>query len=71
MSSSNLSFFFGLIFILLSYSEFAFSSLNACGYATAAVEKTLRVSPLYYDRGQQVVHSGLSYWVEGRGVHYI
>ena len=31
------------------------------------LKTTLRVSPLYYDRGQQVVHSGLSYWVEGRG----
>ena len=35
------------------------------------LKTTLRVSPLYYDSGQQVVHSGLSYWVEGRGVHYI
>ena len=32
------------------------------------LKTTLRVSPLYYDRGQQVVHSGLSYWVEGCGV---
>ena len=29
------------------------------------------LSPLYYDRGQQVELSGLSYWVVGRGVHYI
>ena len=29
------------------------------------LKTTLRVSPLYYDRGQQAVHSGLSYWVEG------
>ena len=34
------------------------------------LKTTLRISPLYYDRGQQVVHSGLSYWVEGRGFHY-
>ena len=32
-----------------------FLSLNACGYAAAAVaNKALRVSPLHYDRGQQV-----------------
>ena len=35
------------------------------------LKTTLQVSHLYYDRGQQVVYSGLSYWVEGRGVHYI
>ena len=35
------------------------------------LKTTLRVSTLYYDRGQQVVHSDLRYWVEGRGVHYI
>ena len=35
------------------------------------LETTLRVSILYDDRGQQVVHSGLSSWVEGRGVHLI
>ena len=27
------------------------------------LKTTQRVSPLYYDRGQQVVHPGLSYWV--------
>ena len=32
---------------------------------------TVRVSPLYYDMGQQVVNSSLGYWVEGRGVHYM
>ena len=43
-----------------------FLSLNACCYAPAAVEnKALRVSPLYYDRGQQVAHSCLSCWVVG------
>ena len=35
------------------------------------LKTTLQVSPLFYDRGQHVVHSGLSYWVEGRGVHYL
>ena len=35
------------------------------------LKTTLRVSPLYYDSGQQVVNSGLIYWVEGRGAHYI
>ena len=41
-------------------------SLNACCYAPAAVEnKALRVSPLYYDRGQHVAHSDLSCWVVG------
>ena len=44
--------------IFLSYGEFAFFEFN-CKRLHAAVDNGApRVSPLYYDRGQQVAHSG-------------
>ena len=39
---------------MLSYGEFAFFEFKCTRLRSAAV--ALRVSPLYYDRGQQVAH---------------
>ena len=40
--------------------------LSSHSYSHESVIFLIKVSPLYYDREQQVVHSGISYWVEGR-----
>ena len=48
--------FLGLIF--LSYGEFAFFEFNCTRLRAAVDNGALRLSPLYYDRGQQVDHRG-------------
>ena len=42
----------------LSYGEFPFFEFNCTRLRAAVDNGTLRLSPLYYDRGQQVAHSG-------------
>ena len=41
-----------------SYGEFAFFEFNCTRLRAAVDNGALRLSPLYYDRGQQVAHSG-------------
>ena len=53
-----------LILKLIKLGEFAFFSLKCMRLRFATLlQPLLRVSPLHYDRGQQVAHNGLSYWV--------
>ena len=44
--------------MFLSYGEFAFFEFNCTRLRAAVDNGALRRSPLYYDRGQQVAHSG-------------
>ena len=46
-------------YYFLSYGEFAFFEFNCMRLRAAVDNAALRLSPLYYDRGQQVAHNGL------------
>ena len=50
------SYFLDLYF--LSYGEFAFFEFYCMRLRAAVDNGALRLSPLYYDRGQQVAHNG-------------
>ena len=64
-SHESVIYFYFFDKYLLSYGEFAFFQFKCMRLRTLLqpLKTTLRVSPSYYDREQQVVHSGLSYWV--------
>ena len=56
-SHESVIFFVFLGLIFFSYGEFAFFEFNCTRLHAAVDNGALRLSPLYYDRGQQVAHS--------------